>query len=230
MFAGSSGQSNTQAAASMPHAKRTVTKKTKEPPKTFKKAAAGARRSMPEFAPVSVPEVGKPGEQAGLLNEPRSDDGAATVATCSTACASSPLPARAESGTKQLAAVLARLSPSSRVPRTRRVRFSLPLEHPLSGTLAFKHALSSSLMPQDGCGVTENKLRLKDGTLVAVGFVDWTCPDLNGKLVTANMAVVIVTDVSHPTSHYPYQHLYPLSVYVSATRVRMADARWCFIT
>ncbi|OSX78319.1 hypothetical protein BU14_0112s0018, partial [Porphyra umbilicalis] len=120
MFAGSSGQSNTQAAASTPHAKRTVTKKTKGPPKTFEKAAAGVRRSMPEFAPVSVSDVGKPGDQARLLNEPRRDDGAATVATCSTTCASTPLLARADSGTDQLAAVSATLSPSSRLPRTRR--------------------------------------------------------------------------------------------------------------
>jgi len=228
MFAGSSGQSNTQAAASTPHGKRTVTKKTKGPPQTFEKAAAGVRRSMPEFAPVSVSDVGKPGDQARLLNEPRRDDGAATVATCSTMCASTPLPARADSGTDQLAAVSATLSPSSRLPRKRRVRFSLPLEHPLTGTLPVSDAFSSSLVPQDGRGVTENKLSLKEGTLVAVGYVDWICPDLNGKLVTANIAVVIVTDVSHPTRHYPYQHLYPLSKYVSATRVRMADSRWCF--
>ena len=226
MFAGSSGQSNTQAAASTPHAKRTVTKKTKGPPKTFEKAAAGVRRSMPEFAPVSVFDVDKPGDQARLLNEPRRDDGAATVATSSTACASTPLPARADSGTKQLAAVSATMSPPSRLPRTRRVRFSLPLEHPLTETLSVSDALSNSLVPQEDRGVTENKLSLKDGTLVAVGNVDWTCPDLIGKLVTTNMSVVIATDVSHPTRHYPYQHLYPLSEYMSTTRVRIADARW----
>jgi len=205
MYAGSSGKANTQAAASMPRTERTITKMPKGSPKTINKAAAGVCRYMPKFAPVRVSDVVKPGEKSELLNEPCYDDGAAIVATCSTACASTTLPARADSGIKQLAAVTATLSPSSRLPRTRRVRFSLPLEHPLTGTLSVKDALSSSSVPQDGRGVTENKPSLKDGTLVAVGYVDWTCQDLNRKPVTSNMAVVIVIDVSQPSRHVRYK-------------------------